>query len=865
MIPQDLHKRECSKALPHGKDAMTPRRSAAERLWLNWVNASLIALVLVTTGLPGRTLADDVGAPEATVRLDFRDTELTVVIDTIAELTKKNFIYDDSLRGKKVTIISPEPVTLEQAYAVFESMLQVKNFTTVEGPGGIIKVIPVVNAKQSNISTEMGLGRGANRDRYITRLIPMKFIDASEITKTLANLVSKNAAMVAYAPTNTIILTDSEANIQRILTIIDAIDVETYLAQMHVFKIKHADAAVLSGQLADIFGGKASGSSAHPTPSRTRSSSSRRSPTPSPSQSSFGERGQVRFITDERSNSIIVLAARTEIEEIRSLIERLDVPVTGGGRIHVVYLRNADAEELAETLNALLQGQSSSGASRRSGPATPGAPQALKSAVTELSEGITITADIGTNSLVVQASKEAFATVKEVIAQLDIRRPQVLVEALIMEVKVSDSKALGFSAIVESVSGNTTGSGGSVSGPRRPIGSSGNDPDADPDNPVTLPEFVGQRLTDTALGAPATFFGTFSRDTRDENGGSLIQGIIIASAGNSDTNIVASPHILTTDNEEAEIKIGQNIPIITSSQQTDEATSINRVNVERQDIGVTLRVTPQISEGDSLRLEIYQEITKIADTSEAGLVTEVGPTLLNRSVDNTVVVKDGQTVVIGGLLDEVTTEGVRKVPFLGDIPFLGWLFKSTTESVDKTNLLIFLTPHIVRSAEDMEMETIRKREEFRYYSKQDEDVDKRLVEELGVDLPDRSIDPARRTLDQLDKKYPLENYKDLEKLKEEAHAKRMRNDARGQVQYMLLAAVYQDESLAAETLTQLVDGGYEGTLTAEDAGGSILYRIVLGPYDDLTGAELTSATIREVFGLTPTVLLEHLEPEQPEL
>jgi general secretion pathway protein D len=452
-----------------------------------------------------------------------------------------------------------------------------------------------------------------------------------------------------------------------------------------------------------------------------------------------------------------------------------------------------------------------------------------------------------------------------VVAKLDIRRPQVLVEALIMEVKVSDTTALGFSAMVETFNGNTSGSGGSISGPTVPrsAGDGEGIPDDGDDN---LPPDIAKRLTNPALGGGPTFFGAFTRDDRDENGqGTLIQALIVATAGNSDTNIVASPHILTTDNEEAEIKIGQNIPIITSSQQNDEITSVNRVNVERQDIGVTLRVTPQISEGDSLRLEIYQEITKVADTSQSGKVSEVGPTLLNRSVDNTVVVKDGQTVVIGGLLDEVTTEGIRKVPFLGDIPFLGWLFKTTTSSVDKTNLLIFLTPHIVRSPEDMEMETIRKREEFRYYSKQDEDVDKRLVEELGVDLPDRTIDPARRTLDQLDKKYPLERYKDLEALKLEAHEKRMRKDAQGQVQYMLLAAVYEDETLASETLTQLVDGGYDGTLTAEDAGGSILYRIVLGPYDDLTGAELTAATVREVFGLTPTVLLEHLEPEQPEL
>jgi hypothetical protein len=170
----------------------------------------------------------------------------------------------------------------------------------------------------------------------------------------------------------------------------------------------------------------------------------------------------------------------------------------------------------------------------------------------------------------------------------------------------------------------------------------------------------------------------------------------------------------------------------------------------------------------------------------------------------------------------------------------------------------------VRSPEDMEMETIRKREEFRYYSKQDEDVDKRLVEELGVDLPDRSIDPARRTLDQLDKKYPLERYKELEALKQAAHEKRIRKDAQGQVQYKLLAAVYKDETLASDTLTQLIDGGYEGSMTAEDSGGTILYSIILGPYQDLTGAELTSATVREVFGLSPVILLEHLEPEQLE-
>ena len=320
---------------------------------------------------PGRRSARREPVDGDLYALDFNNVELAVVIDAIAKLTDKNFIYDDRVRGR-VTIVSPTPVTIEQAYAVFESVLQVKGFTTVTSPGGAIKVIPVREAKESNIETVRSSLPPPDRDRFVTRLIPLRYIDAESIVNTLKPLVSKDASMAAYVETNTVILTESASNIRRLLAILEAIDVETYKEELAVLKVEFADATVLAEQVSQIYGAEVSAATAtglappRRTPARPGSGRRPRRPPANPT------RGRVRIITDGRTNSLIVLAARAQLDDVRELVRKLDVPVTGGGRIHVYYLQFADAEELAQTLAALISGQVSAPGTR--GRRRPGQP-----------------------------------------------------------------------------------------------------------------------------------------------------------------------------------------------------------------------------------------------------------------------------------------------------------------------------------------------------------------------------------------------------------------------------------------------------------------------------------------------------------
>ena len=799
---------------------------------LRW-NTLLGVLLWIAMALPAaaQNSAPEVSTPEAVaqeerVQLDFEDVELAVLIDTIARLTGKNFIYDDRVRGR-VTIVSPTSVTIDQAYAVFESVLRVKGFTAVPGPGGVMKVIPVRDAKESNLETIMDQRESPNRDLFVTRLIPLSYIDAESITNTVKGLVSKDASMVAYAPTNTIIITDTSANIQRLMNILDAIDIETHKEELAVIKIRHADATTLAEQVGEIYDSTVvSGTNSRPRPTRRGAA-----PKPAATTGTSGGRAPIRIITDARTNSLLVLASRAQLVDIRSLVQQLDVPVVGGGRIHVYYLKHSDAEELAQTMNSLLTGQSAGGAGR-TGAAGAGA-QPLRSAVTQLAEDINVTADPATNSLVIQASKEAYETVIEVIEMLDIARPQVLVEALIMEVDVTDSIDLGFDGAMRYINGSldlyvNTAKGALTAGVASfPLPNLGGD--------------SGVRLADTD--------------------GTYYSAIITAAARDANINILSAPHILTSDNEEAEIQIGDNIPIVTS--RVDNATGnvaglSSSVNVERKDIGVTLRVTPQISEGDALRLKIYQQISQVNEalTEETGAATEVGVALSNRQVENTVVVNDGETVVIGGLISERFVDEVNKVPWLGDIPFLGWLFKTIQKKNQKINLLIFLTPHIIRSAEDLEYETVRKREEFETSS--GEYID---PVEAQRGTPNEKDSPVRNRLLIHSKRYPQDRMREIEGARNEDSAKIEAARLAPVTQYGIRAGVFSDERTAAATLTRLIDSGYDGTLSSSQTGGVLLFEIQIGPYNDLEGAEQTFEILRDAYSLDPAITI--LETEGP--
>jgi general secretion pathway protein D len=828
------------------------------------LRARALGWLLALAAAPA-ALAQPAECPPGQVKLNIPDQELNVVIDAMSGYTGRNFIYDDRVRGR-VTIVSPACVTLDEAYAVFESVLQVKGFTTVAAPGGSIKIIPLREAKETNVETVRGKPPGS--DRFITRLIPLKYIDAEAIANTLKPLVSKDASMVAYPPTNTIILTDSGTNIARILDILRDIDVDAYKEELSVVHLRHADVQTLASQLSEIFGAEVAGVGGAATGvsavARQRRALQPAAAVPAAGGGDATPAARARIIPDVRTNSLLILSSRQRTAEIREAIARLDVKAEGGGRIHVYRLKHADAEELATTLSQLLGGQSGAPAQPGSVSITGGAPVAanLRAAVTELSEGgVVVTPDAPTNSLVIQASVEGFNALSEVIAKLDTPRPQVLVEALILEVDVSDGEDLGFSGLVRVFNGDDNFAIGSLT-----------DTDLS-DVEAVNPNISGTLLQNLLAAAAAGGAPAFVAGGNFQSGDTLIQALMRASANTTGTNVLSAPHILTLDNEQAEIKVGSNIPIITSRVESAEGQVsglASSVNVERLDVGITLRVTPQISEGNSLRLKIFQEITGVTDQIRGtGNPNEVGPSLTSRKVENSVIVSDSETVVIGGLIDESRAEVVSKVPWLGNIPVLGWLFKSTSDDVIKTNLLIFLTPHIIRSRADHAGESIRKREEFwqssegaLQLSRQERAEADRLAEEAekaGLPVPDYGgTNPVRTALRDHRERYPVERVGELEA---EAQAERLeaaQADAaatRTGPRYEVLAATLGDEGAAMATLQQLIEAGHDGTLTSAQHGGSVLFEIHLGPYDSAREAEQAAAEVAQAAGLSPRVVL----------
>jgi general secretion pathway protein D len=824
---------------------------------------TLLAALLASAGVAGAQPGAATGAggsdrttitPEGLVNLDFQDVEIATVIDTIARLTNRNFVYDDRVRGR-VTIISPTPIPVEQAYTVFESVLQVKGFTTVDAPGGVVKVIPIRDAKETSVDTRSGL-TAPDTDRFVTRLIPLRFIDAEAIANTLKPLVSKEAALVAYSATNTVILTDSAANINRILQILESIDVETYREELAMIRVQYADAQTLAEQLSEVFGGEVSATSGAATPAARVQPRVRRAVQAAQPETTGGPRSQVRIITDARTNALIVLAARSTLDEMRALIRKLDVPVEGQGRIQVYYLKHAVAEELAETLNGLLGGGTAGGTAAQAAAAGNVALQQLR-AVSELSNAVSsLTADVATNSLVIQASPEGFETLRKVIELLDIARPQVLVEALIMEVTVSDGTELGINWLVNLAAGSTE------------IGIAGIT-DSGAADALESAANVAAGLA----GGPGFIANVVATGSDD-----VIRAVIRASATDNSTNIISAPHILTSDNEEAEILVGDNIPIITNRVQSasgivtdpDEQSNLaTSVNVERQDIGVTLRVTPQITEGDSLRLQIFQEITQINSALQRGVgdVNQVGPALSNRRIENVVVARDGSTVVIGGLVSDDYSDNVSKIPFLGDVPVLGWLFKTTSNNLAKRNLLVFLTPHIIRSPQDMEKASIGKREEFRKRSEQALGETPEEREEVVLDKPVGILGevgavegegPAASAIDVLDRRYPLERMREIERSQTQAReAARAAEAQRGRgARYVVLAGSFADPNAARGTLLELVDAGYDGTLVSSGPAGRVRYELRVGPYVEVEEAERTAATLQRAYGLSSQIVLE---------
>lgn len=601
------------------------------------------------------------------ISMDFTDVDLPVLVKFISEQTKKNFVFDERVQGK-ITIISPRKITVDEAYDVFLSVLAVKGYTTVP-MGNAIKIVPLAEAKQESLPT--GREPGPPSPEFVTRLVPLQALDASEVVPLLTPLVSKGGLINAFPTSNMLLMIDSTANIDRFMKILAELDVAGAATVIRIIPLKHAAAAEVVRTLETLYQEAAPAAAPQPRPRAARPGRSRAA-------------GAAKFLADARTNSVIVLAGKDVLADVEDLIAKLDVPTPEHtGKINVYYLENSDAEELAKVLASLTE--------KRAAPAQPVPGQAVtvKGIITaELEGGVRITADKATNSLIIIASPNDYQTLVEVIKKLDIRRRQVYVEALIMEISLDKGLDVGveFRGAVE------TRSQGAVIGGTN-FDFKGN---------------VNELFAALATGNPLLFSGTgliaggIAGNVKLPDGTEIpaITAVLRAAQNRDNINILSSPHLLTLDNKEAEIVVGENVPFITS--QTTNTTNIANITntIERKDVGVTLRLTPHIHESEYVSLDIYQESSAVKGDTLLN-VNLVGPTTTKRSAKTSVLVHNGDTVVLGGMMQETFTTIQSQVPLLGDIPLLGYLFRFKSVSRKKTNLLIFLTPRIIKEPADM--------------------------------------------------------------------------------------------------------------------------------------------------------------------
>ncbi|HBF42747.1 MAG TPA: type II secretion system protein GspD [Desulfobacteraceae bacterium] len=576
------------------------------------------------------------------ITIDFNNVDIAVFIKFISELTGKNFVIDKAVMGK-VTIVSPTRISVEEAYKVFESVLDVHGYTTVPA-GKIIKIVPAIKARAKNIETRLREEAISPEDKVVTQLIPLKYADPNDLKKLFAPLISKTSVIVPYAPTGTLIVTDVLSNIMRLIGIIKSIDVEGIGAEISVVPLEYATASVLAKSLNTVFQRSA----------RT-SKKKRISGVPA-----------IKIVADKRTNALIIFASENDTLRVKRLIKLLDKETPRGeGDIRVFYLQHASAEDLAKVMMAIPSKQ---------------AKETKKGRPPVISKGVQITADKATNSLVITANKDDYFILEDVIKKLDIPRRMVYIECLIMEVDVDKDFKLG----VEWQGLENFTYKGREGGAFTGYGGLGDYKNTQGLATAALPAgfslgVIGESITIGSLVFPN------------------LSAIVNAYRQDNDIHILSTPQILTTDNEEAEMTVGKNVPYVTRKETSDTNTDYS--TYEYKDVGITLKITPQINQERFVRLKLSQELTRLIETE--GL-QEGHPTTYKRSTQTTVIVKDGNTVVIGGLIDDNTANVENKVPCMGDIPLFGWFFKSVSRQREKTNLFVFLTPHIIENPTEAE-------------------------------------------------------------------------------------------------------------------------------------------------------------------
>lgn len=589
-------------------------------------------------------------ADETRAMLNFVNADIESVVRGLGKITGRNFVLDPRVKGV-VNVVSSSPVSPALAYEIVLAALRLQGFTAVE-QGGATLILPEADAKfrGSPVSARAKLAGG---EHLVTQVFNIKYESATLLVPIIRPLVAPNNPVTAYPGTNTIVITDYAENIRRIAQIIEGIDQPSAFEPI-VIPVKHGSATELAAAVTRILSeGAGSG--------------------PDASQ-------RVSVVAEPRSNALILRSDNpSRVARVRALIDRLDSAGEVPGNIHVVYLRNAEAGKLAQTLRAILSGDTSAAAAAAAPAGAAAAGQA-----TATGSGI-IQADVGSNALIITAPEAVFNNVRAIIEKLDVRRAQVHVEALIAEVTADRATELGIQwQGVAGSSGRTAIIAGSN------FNSGGNN---------ILSSAAGAMTGTPVLPGSGFNIGVLNRVT--VGGSQIVNLSLLARALETDSNanILSTPNLLTLDNEEAKIVIGQNVPFVTGqyAQTGTAVTATPFQTIERKDVGLTLRVKPQISEGGTVRLQVFQEVSSVDSTgNSSGIITN------KRSLESTVLLQDGQIIVLGGLIQDSMSDGAEKVPLLGDIPFIGSLFSYEKKKRTKTNLMVFLRPTILRNESSSE-------------------------------------------------------------------------------------------------------------------------------------------------------------------
>ncbi|NTV97144.1 MAG: type II secretion system secretin GspD [Thiobacillus sp.] len=587
-------------------------------------------------------------AAENKVTLNFVNADIESVMKAMGDMTKQTFVVDPRVKGT-LQITSPRPVSPGTAYEIVLAALRMQGYAAVQGDG-VVRIVPEADAK---FYAPPSTGKGKRRiaGEMMTRVFVFRHESALQMLPALRPLVGASSAMSADAGTNSLLVTDYADNLERLAGIVETLDVPSADEPVLV-PLKYAAATDVAGLIGKLFG--------------------------SPSGSAASDLGRLDVAVDTRSNSLIVRGRdRSLVSRVQNMVAALDTPTQVAGNVHVIYLKNAEATKVAETLRKIVSADTSAqSADAKAAPATPAA------SVPTGGAGM-VQADPASNALIVTAPEAVFNNIKAVVEKLDVRRAQVLVEALIAEVSADKAAEFGIQW-VGAASSNGVGNGAKV------FGVFGNSDTGGTNIGTILGAAAGGNPAAAAAAATGFNLGLF----KDKSLG-LLAHALETQAG---ANILSTPTLLTLDNEEAKISVGSNVPFTTGQYTMTGSgnTASPFQTIERKDVGLSLKVKPQISEGGTVRLQIAQEVSKLrANTTDLTLSSTD-----KRAIESTVLVDDGQIVVLGGLIEEQVEDTEDKVPGLGDLPVLGHLFRYDTRKHVKTNLMVFLRPVIVRNAQD---------------------------------------------------------------------------------------------------------------------------------------------------------------------